>query len=138
MQVSKPFLAALVFVTSAALALAEATKLAYAKENAVWVALSDGSRSEKIAAGDGPELSPNGKLLAFYTQQRVGQPAHRQIAVADLAPLQRGLERLTFGALAVDRGVDEPGSDGVHPHADRGQVAGDRRVIPTTPPLEAE
>ncbi len=44
----------------------------------------DGSEAKKIAEGASPELSPDGRKLAFNTQQAVGQPAHRRIAVADL------------------------------------------------------
>jgi hypothetical protein len=51
---------------------------------------------------------------------------------------QVGLERLRLRERVVDRGVDEPGSDGVEadPAADRSRAIGS--VMPTTPPLEAE
>lgn len=49
-----------------------------------------------------------------------------------------GLERLRGLALAVDRGVDDAGADGVDPDADRGEVARRRSVMPMIPPLDAE
>ena len=62
-----------------------ATKIAFERGDAVWVARVDGTEAKKIASGAAPELSPDGRKLAFNTQQAVGQPAHRRIAVADLA-----------------------------------------------------
>ena len=69
----------------ASVILADAGKLAFEHGDAVWVARIDGTQAKKIADGAAPELSPDGKQLAFHTQQAIGQPAHRQIAVADLA-----------------------------------------------------
>ncbi|MFL6528131.1 MAG: translocation protein TolB [Chthoniobacterales bacterium] len=68
--------------------IAAPTKLAFEKSDAVWVANIDGSGAKKIANGQSPALSPDGTRLAFNTVQAVGQPAHRKIAVADLATQQ--------------------------------------------------
>jgi TolB protein len=65
--------------------LADASKLAFERGDAVWIARINGSEAKRIASGAAPELSPDGRKLAFNTQQAVGQPAHRRIAVADLA-----------------------------------------------------
>ena len=62
-----------------------ARKLTYEKDDAVWIAAIDGTSSKKIAGGQSPDLSPDGTKLAYNTVQEVGQPAHRQLAVADLA-----------------------------------------------------
>jgi TolB protein len=78
-----PFFIAL-FAASALLA-EEPKKLAYEQADAVWVASADGTGAKKIAGGQSPDLSPDGTKLAFNTVQAVGQPAHRNIAVADLA-----------------------------------------------------
>src|SRR6185295_8889359 len=63
---------------------AEAVKIAFERGDAVWVANVDGTEGKQIAHGQSPEISPDGRKLAFNTQQPVGQPAHRRIAVADL------------------------------------------------------
>ncbi len=60
-------------------------KLAYEQKDAVWVANIDGTGAKKISRGQAPDLSPDGTKLAFNTLQADGQPAHRQIAIADLA-----------------------------------------------------
>lgn len=64
---------------------ADTAKIAFERGDSVWVAKLDGSEAKKVADGQSPELSPDGRKLAFNTQQAVGQPAHRRIAVADLA-----------------------------------------------------
>ena len=52
----------------------------------MWVAAIDGSEAKKdFRTGNRPDLSPDGTKLAFNTVQAEGQPAHRQVAVADLA-----------------------------------------------------
>lgn len=60
-------------------------QLAFERGSAVYVAKIDGSSPKKIARGQSPELSPDGKKLAFNTVQEDGKPAARQIAIADLA-----------------------------------------------------
>lgn len=62
-----------------------ARKLTYEKEDGIWIADLDGSSAKKIADGQSPDLSPDGTKLAYNTVQAVGQPAHRQLAVVDLA-----------------------------------------------------
>ena len=69
----------------ASFASADIVKIAFERGSAVWVAKADGTEAKKIADGQAPEISPDGRKLAFNTQQPVGQPAHRRIAVADLA-----------------------------------------------------
>ena len=60
-------------------------KLAFERGDDVWLANIDGSAPKKIAGGQSPELSPDGTRLAYNTVQPIGQPAHRQIAVVNLA-----------------------------------------------------
>ena len=64
---------------------ADPKKLAYEQKDAVWVANIDGTGAKKISRGQNPDLSPDGTKLAFNTLQEDGQPAHRQIAIADVA-----------------------------------------------------
>jgi len=66
-------------------------KICFERADAVWVANLDGAAPKKIAEGQSPELSPDGTRLAFNTVQEIGQPAHRQIAVVDLATGQTTL-----------------------------------------------
>ena len=66
-------------------------KLAFIKENAIWISNIDGTAPKKIAGGQSPELSPDGTRLAYNTVQDIGQPAHRQIAIADLATGQTSI-----------------------------------------------
>ncbi len=63
----------------------QAQQIAFERADAVWVANLDGSGAKKIAGGQAPALSPDATLLAFNTVQPMGQPAHRKIAVANLA-----------------------------------------------------
>jgi len=74
-----------ILLGGACLVLADTARIAFERGDSVWVAKVDGSEAKKIADGQSPELSPDGRKLAFNTQQAVGQPAHRRIAVADLA-----------------------------------------------------
>ena len=68
-----------------------ARKLAFIKENAIWISNIDGSAPKKIADGQSPDLSPDGTRLAYNTVQDIGQPAHRQIAIVDLATGQTSI-----------------------------------------------
>jgi len=72
-------------IASAAYGADAPQKLAYEYDNAVWVAAIDGTGAKKISGGQSPDLSPDGSKLVFNTVQAIGQPAHRQIAVADLS-----------------------------------------------------
>ncbi len=76
---------AALFLIAAFTAHADPQKLAYERDNAVWVANLDGTSAKKISGGQSPDLSPDGTKLAFNTVQPDGQPAHRKIAIADLA-----------------------------------------------------
>jgi len=60
------------------------SRIAFERDDAVWVANADGTSAKKIGRGQCPDLSPDGTKLVFNTLQPDGQPAHRQIAVADL------------------------------------------------------
>jgi TolB protein len=59
--------------------------IAFERGDGVWIANIDGSGQRMIADGQEPDLSPDGRLLAFNTVQAAGLPSHRQIAVANLA-----------------------------------------------------
>ena len=71
----------------AALAAGTERKLAFERGNSVWVANVDGTAAKKIAAGDLPNISPDGSRLAFNTNEdsKTRPGPERHIAVADLA-----------------------------------------------------
>ena len=84
----KPFITftffVLVFLSAGVAADRPARKLAFEKDDAIWVSNIDGSKPKKIARGQSPELSPDGTRLAYNTVQAIGHPAHRKIAIVDL------------------------------------------------------
>jgi TolB protein len=81
----KGFFSFAILIGSALSASAAPTKLAFERNDTVWVANIDGTDAKKIANGASPALSPDATRLAFDTQQAIGQPAHRKIGIADLA-----------------------------------------------------
>jgi TolB protein len=66
---------------------AAAPRLAYeGVDGTVWVADADGTHARKLAKGADPEISPDGKQLAFNTDEGpADKPPVRHIAVADVA-----------------------------------------------------
>ncbi len=61
-----------------------AGKLAFNRDNAIWVANLDGSAAKKVGVGDWPDVSADGSKLT-YTTSNVGKEGSRHIAVVDLA-----------------------------------------------------
>jgi len=59
-------------------------KLSFENDSSIYLANLDGTGKQKISQGQCPDLSPDGTKLAFNTVQVDGQPAHRQIAIADV------------------------------------------------------
>jgi hypothetical protein len=58
--------------------------LAFERGEDVWVAKLDGSGAKKIAKGSGPDLSPDGQLLAFNTDEPSKDVPIRRFAIADV------------------------------------------------------
>lgn len=84
----------LAFLGLASAALAKATlprNLVFERDANVWISNLDGSNPRKLAKGQSPDLSPDGNKIAFNTVQDIGQPAHRLIAVLELATGQTKL-----------------------------------------------
>jgi TolB protein len=59
-------------------------KLAFERNDAVWVANLDGSGTKKIVAGIFPARSPNGARIAFNTVEKNGDTYVRHIAIAEI------------------------------------------------------
>jgi TolB protein len=57
--------------------------LAFERGDHVWLAKLDGSGARKIAKGAAPDLSPDGNLLAFNTDEPSKDIPIRRIAIAD-------------------------------------------------------
>ena len=77
----------LLCVAFSKLVLAADRKIAYDRVGKIFVADVDGTHPKKIAEGDWPEISPDGKRVAFNTG---GEPKNRpgperHIAIADVA-----------------------------------------------------
>jgi TolB protein len=61
-------------------------KLAYEKDNKVWVANLDGSGAKKLCAGVFPDISPDGARVTFNTEEKAGKTGWaRHIAVVEVA-----------------------------------------------------
>jgi TolB protein len=61
-------------------------KLAYERDRKIWVANLDGSGAKKVGPGLFPDISPDGKRVAFNTEEQTGKTAwSRHIAVIELA-----------------------------------------------------
>jgi TolB protein len=60
-------------------------RIAFERDDFVWVANRDGSDAKKVAAGSFPSISPDGKRVVFTTTEKTGNTYFRHIAVADVA-----------------------------------------------------
>jgi TolB protein len=68
------------------LSAGEPAKLvAFERGSDIWIANLDGSKAAKITKGSGPDLSPDGKRIAFNTDTSTSKEVIRQIALADVA-----------------------------------------------------
>jgi len=60
-------------------------RIAFERNNAVYVANLDGSGEKKIASGTFPAISPDATRVAFTVVEKTGETYIRHIAVADIA-----------------------------------------------------
>jgi TolB protein len=75
----------LVFITTVIAVTANAQqKIAFERDNQIWVANLDGSTAYKIAEGNLPDISPDGTRVAFNTNEPSEKLPIRHIAIADL------------------------------------------------------
>jgi TolB protein len=70
---------------TATTAAAAPPALAFERDGTVWVAAADGSHARRVAEGTNPDLSPDGRRVAFNTEGAFPGPPRRRIAVADSA-----------------------------------------------------
>jgi TolB protein len=81
----KKIVAVLILLGSLGLTHGAPKKLAFERDNAVYIADLDGLNEKKIAEGQSPDFSPDGSKLAYNTVQADNQPAHHQLVILDLA-----------------------------------------------------
>ncbi len=81
----KIILFAVVVILSTTGGLDASRKLAFERENAVWIANFGGTGEKKIANGIFPAISPDGTRIAFTTVEKSDTRYVRHIAVAEIA-----------------------------------------------------
>ena len=74
-----------VVVALATEGLAAAPRIAFERDNAVWIANLDGTGEKKIADGIFPAISPDGIRVAFSTVEKSETRYTRHIAVVEVA-----------------------------------------------------
>ena len=60
-------------------------RLAFEREEAVWIAAVDGSGAQRLTAGVDPQISPDGSAVAFTNDTSTAGEVLRAIAVFDIA-----------------------------------------------------
>jgi TolB protein len=60
-------------------------RIAFERDDFVWVANRDGSDAKQVAAGSFPAISPDGTRVVFTTTEKTGGSYLRRIATADVA-----------------------------------------------------
>lgn len=79
-------LSALVLMGAAATAPSADRRIAFERDNTVYVANLDGTNEKKLADGIFPAISPDGTRVAFNTVERTSETTYvRHMAVADVA-----------------------------------------------------
>jgi TolB protein len=81
----KKIVAFLFLVGSLGLTHGAPKKLAFERDNDVYLSDLTGRNEKKIAAGQSPDFSPDGSKLAYNTVQADNQPAQHQLVILDLA-----------------------------------------------------
>jgi TolB protein len=76
--------AVLVLLVSIGCATAAQQQIAFERGTDIWIANADGSNPKKVTKGTGPDLSPDGKRIAYHTDVSTGKDLVRRIAVFDL------------------------------------------------------
>jgi TolB protein len=60
-------------------------RIAFERNDFVWVANRDGTDAKKVAAGSFPSISPDAKRVVFTTTEKTGNTYLRHIAIGDIA-----------------------------------------------------
>lgn len=83
---SRPFSTlALVLLSGLSALSATQQQIAFERGAAIWIANADGTSPKKIAKGSAPDLSPDGRRIAFHTDTSSSKDVIRKIAVVDVA-----------------------------------------------------
>jgi hypothetical protein len=59
-------------------------RIAFERDDFVWIANRDGSEAKKVAAGSFPSISPDRKRVAFTSTEKTGDTYLRRIVIADV------------------------------------------------------
>ncbi|HJT81109.1 MAG TPA: hypothetical protein VJ719_07925 [Chthoniobacterales bacterium] len=100
------------FLTSAGCAFASQQRIAFERGTEIWVANADGSNASKICKGTGPDISADGKRIAFHTDSSSDKDLVRHIAVADVATKKVTVFKKEIPSDNCQRAVWSP--DGAH------------------------
>ena len=73
------------FLLCAISAVSAQQQIAFERGTEIWIAKVDGSGATRITKGSGPDLSSDGKRIAFHTDSSSDKDLIRHIAVADVA-----------------------------------------------------
>jgi TolB protein len=60
-------------------------RIAFERDDFVWVANRDGTDAKRVAGGSFPSISPDAKRVVFTTTEKSGNTYLRRIAIADVA-----------------------------------------------------
>ena len=83
MKLCAPLFALL--VSGAAIARAADRRIAFERNDAIWIANRDGTAEKKVADGVFPAISPGGTAVAFNTVEKNGTTYVRHIAVLEIS-----------------------------------------------------
>src|SRR5438445_211332 len=103
---------ALLVVSFLSAVAATSQKIAFERGDSIWVANADGSDARKIVKGSAPDLSRDGKRIAFHTDESRSKDLVRQIATADVATKQVKIFKNEIPSRNCQRAIWSP--DGAH------------------------
>ena len=73
------------FITTLSAATDLVHRIAFERDNSIWIANIDGTNAKKVASGNLPEISPDGTKVAFNTDEPSKSTPIRHIAVVEIS-----------------------------------------------------